>query len=113
MIAGRDALLFSFERPDVCYIGYPLRQPCLGAPATPDSALAAILGPVRAAMLQTLRQSLTVNSLAAAVHCAPTTATYHLHQLAAVGLITREKRGPSVRVSRTVRGDELVDLLSG
>jgi DNA-binding MarR family transcriptional regulator len=54
-----------------------------------------------------------VNDLAAAVHCAPTTATYHLHQLAAAGLISREKCGPSVRVSRTVRGDELVGLLSG
>ena len=112
MIAGRDALLFSFERPDVCYIGYPLPQPCPGAQATADSALATILGPVRAAILQALRQRLTVSDLAAAVHCAPTTATYHLHQLAAAGLIAREKSGPSVRVSRTARGDELVDLLS-
>jgi uncharacterized membrane protein len=54
-----------------------------------------------------------VNDLAAAVHCAPTTASYHLHQLAAVGLITREKSGPSVWVSRAARGDELVNLLSG
>ena len=113
MIAGRDALLFSFELPDVCYIGYPLPQPRPGAPATADGALATILGPVRAAMLQALRQPLTVSDLAAAVHCAPTTATYHLHQLAAAGLISREKCGPSVRVSRTARGDELVDLLSG
>jgi DNA-binding transcriptional ArsR family regulator len=112
MIAGRDALLFSFEGPDVCYIGYPLPQRCPGA-ATADGALATILGPVRAAMLRALRQPLTVSDLAVAVHCAPTTATYHLHQLASAGLITREKSGPSVRVSRTVRGDELVDLLSG
>jgi DNA-binding transcriptional ArsR family regulator len=112
MIAGRDALLFSFERPDVCYIGYPLPQPRPGAQATADSALATILGPVRAAILQALRQQLTVNDLAVAVHCAPTTATYHLHQLAAADLIAREKSGPSVRVSRTARGDELVDLLS-
>jgi DNA-binding transcriptional ArsR family regulator len=112
MIAGRDALLFSFERPDVCYIGYPLPQPRPGAQATADSALATILGPVRAAILQALRQQRTVNDLAAAVHCAPTTATYHLHQLAAADLITREKSGPSVWVSRTARGDELVELLS-
>jgi predicted MarR family transcription regulator len=46
------------------------------------------------------------------VHCAPTTATYHLHQLAAADLITREKAGSSVWVSRTARGDELVNLLS-
>jgi DNA-binding transcriptional ArsR family regulator len=112
MIAGRDALLFSFERPDVCYIGYPIPRPRLGAQVTAGSALATILGPVRAAILQALRQPLTVSDLAAAVHCAPTTATYHLHQLAAAVLITREKCGPSVRISRTARGDELVDLLS-
>jgi DNA-binding transcriptional ArsR family regulator len=112
MIAGRCGMLFSFERPDVCYIGYPLRQPRPSAPARPGSALATILGPVRAAMLQSLRQPLTVGDLAAIVHCAPTTATYHLHQLAAAGLIIREKSGPSVRVSRTARGDEMVDVLS-
>jgi DNA-binding transcriptional ArsR family regulator len=112
MIAGRDALLFSFDLPGVCYVGYPLRQPRPGALAAADSPLATVLGPVRAATLQALRQPLTVSDLSAAVHCAPTTATYHLHQLAAAGLITREKSGPSVWVSRTARGDELVDLLS-
>ena len=112
MIAGRRALLFSLERPDVCYIGYPLPAPRPGIQATADSALATILGPVRAAILQALRQSLTVGDLAASVHCAPTTATYHLHQLAAAGLITRQKSGPSVWASRTARGNELVDLLS-
>ncbi len=112
MIAGRNALLFSFELPGLCWIGYPVPQPRPGAQAAPDSALATILGPVRAAILQALRQPLTVNGLAAAVHCAPTTATYHLHQLAAADLIARERSGPSVRVSRTVRGDELVGLLS-
>jgi hypothetical protein len=112
MIAGRDAVLFSFNHPDVCFIGYPVAQPRPGSPAIADGALATILGPVRAAMLQALRQPLTVTGLAAAVHCAPTTATYHLHQLAASGLIIREKSGPSVWASRTARGDELVGLLS-
>jgi DNA-binding transcriptional ArsR family regulator len=112
MIAGRDMLLLGFERTDVCYIGYPLRQPDAGAPATANSPLAMILGPVRAAILQALRQPLTVSDLAAAVHCAPTTASYHLHQLAAAGLITRQKSGPSVWTSRTARGVDLVDLLS-
>jgi DNA-binding transcriptional ArsR family regulator len=113
MIAGRDALLFSFGLDDVCWIGYPLPRPHRGAQETAGSALATILGPVRAAILQALRQPLTVSGLAAAVHCAPTTATYHLHQLSAAGLIAREKSGPTVWVSRTGRGDELVDLLSG
>jgi DNA-binding transcriptional ArsR family regulator len=113
MIAGRDALLFSFELDDVCWIGYPVPRPRRGAQETAGSALATILGPVRAAILQVLRQPLTVSDLAAAVHCAPTTATYHLHQLAAADMITREKSGSTVWVNRTARGDELVDLLSG
>lgn len=113
MIAGYDTLLISLERPDVCYIGYPVRQPRPGTRAVADGALAMILGPLRATILQALRQPLTVGQLAAAVQCAPTTATYHLQQLAAAGMITREQCGTSVRVSRTIRGDELVALLSG
>ena len=113
MIAGRDALLISFERPDVCYIGYPVRQPGPGTQAVADGALALILGPLRATILQALRQPLTVGQLAAAVQCAPTTATYHLEHLAAAGMIIREQCGTSVRVSRTIRGDELIALLSG
>ena len=112
MIAGRDSVVASFERPDVCCIGYPVRQPRPGTQTMASNALAMILGPLRAAILRALRGPLTVGDLAAAVHCAPTTATYHLHQLAAAGMITRERRGPNVRVSRTARGDELVDLLS-
>jgi DNA-binding transcriptional ArsR family regulator len=113
MIAGRDAHMFSFELPGVCFVGYPLPNPRQDAQTTADSPLATIMGPVRAAILQALRQPLTMRDLAAAVNCAPNTATYHLHQLAATRLISREKSGTSVRVSRTARGDELVDLLSG
>jgi DNA-binding transcriptional ArsR family regulator len=113
MIAGRNAMLFSFEDDDdLCWVGYPVPQPRRGARDTADSALATILGPVRAAILQVLRQPLTVGDVAVAVHCAPTTATYHLHQLAKADLITREKSGSSVWISRTARGGELVDLLS-
>jgi len=112
MIALLDRPLVSFERPEVCFVGYPIRPPTPGTPARTDGALALILGPLRAAVLQALRHALTVNELAATVQCAPTTATYHLQQLANVGLITRERCGTSVLVTRTTRGDELVDLLS-
>jgi DNA-binding transcriptional ArsR family regulator len=113
MIAGRNAVLFSFEGDDdVCWVGYPVPQSRRGMPEKAGSALATILGPVRAAILQVLRQPLTVGDVAVAVHCAPTTATYHLHQLAKADLITREKYGSSVWISRTARGGELVDLLS-
>jgi Helix-turn-helix domain len=112
MIAGRNMVLVSFECDDVCYIGYPVRPPGPGPLTGTNGTLALILGPVRAAALRALRQPLTVGELAAAVQCAPTTATYHLHQLAKAGLVTREQRGSAVLVSRTARGDELVDLLA-
>ena len=112
MIADRGALAVSFERPGVCYIGYPIRPPAPGVQAAANGTLALILGPLRAAALQVLHHPLTVNELAAAVHCAPTTATYHLQQLATASLVTRERHGTSVRVSRTTRGDKLIDLLS-
>jgi DNA-binding transcriptional ArsR family regulator len=112
MIAGRDALLVSFEHDDVCYIGYPVRPPGPGPLAAANGALALVLGPLRAAALRALRQPLNVGELAAAVQCAPTTATYHVHHLAAAGLVSCERRGSSVLVSRSARGDELVDLLA-
>ncbi len=112
MIAGRDMALLSFECDDACFIGYPVRPPAPGSLTAANGALALVLGPVRAAALRALRQPLTVGELAATVQCAPTTATYHLHQLAKAGLVTREQRGASVLVSRTARGDELVDLLA-
>jgi DNA-binding transcriptional ArsR family regulator len=112
MIAGRDALFVDFESDDVCHIGYPVRQPGPGALTAANGTLALILGPVRAAALRALRQPLTVGELAVAVQCAPTTATYHVHLLANAGLVTCERRGSSVLVSRSVRGHELVDLLA-
>jgi len=112
MIAGRDALFVNFDADDVCYIGYPVRQPATGPSAATNGTLALILGPVRAAALRALRQPLAVGELAVAVQCAPTTATYHVHLLAAAGLVTCERHGSSVLVSRSVRGHELVDLLA-
>lgn len=75
-------------------------------------ALALILGPLRAATLRALDCPLTVGQLAAAVECPPTTATYHVNQLATAGMIIRERNGTSIWVSRTDRGDQLIDLLS-
>jgi hypothetical protein len=115
MIAGRDSLLVSFERDDVCYVGYPVRPPGPGpnaAQAATNGTLALLLGPLRAAALRALRQPLNVGELAVTVQCAPTTATYHVHNLAKAGLVACERRGSSVVVSRTARGDELVDLLA-
>jgi DNA-binding transcriptional ArsR family regulator len=111
MISGSELLLVNFEGDEACYVGYPVRQPGPGARAEANGALALVLGPLRAAAMRALRQPLTVGELAVAVQCAPTTATYHVHLLAAADLVACERRGSSVLVSRTVRGHELVDLL--
>jgi DNA-binding transcriptional ArsR family regulator len=113
MIANRDAVGVSAERPEICYIAYPIRTPAPLPQNGASQALTLILGPLRAAALEALGRPLTVGELAVAVQCAPTTITYHLHQLAKAGLITRQRRGTSVCVTRTLRGNELVDLLSG
>jgi DNA-binding transcriptional ArsR family regulator len=112
MIAGCDSKLVNFDRDDVCYVCYPVRPPGPGGQAAANGTLILVLGPLRAAALRALRQPLTVGELAVAVQCAPTTATYHVHLLAAAGLVTCERRGSSVLVSRSVRGHELVDLLA-
>ena len=96
----------------MCYVGYPVRQPEPSGQATANGTLALVLGPLRAAAMRALRQPLTVGELALAVQCAPTTATYHVHLLAGADLVTCERRGSSVLVSRSVRGHELVDLLA-
>jgi DNA-binding transcriptional ArsR family regulator len=112
MIASRSEFAVSIEHPDVCHIGYPIGPPTPARQPAASSALALILGQPRAAALQALTRPLTVAEVAAAVQCAPTTVTYHLQQLAAAGLITRERHGTSIRASRTIRGDTVIDLLS-
>jgi DNA-binding transcriptional ArsR family regulator len=114
-----DEMLVSFDLPTVAYLAYPIRRPrpVHSAPVhsapVPGDPLALVLGPARAAALRALRRPLTVSQIAAAIGCAPTTATYHIQHLTAAGLAVRERRGPNVQVSRTLRGAELVELLSG
>lgn len=115
MLAPATAMLVSYELPTVAYLAYPLRRPRPPHSSFPSPAgdpLTLILGPARAAALRALRRPLTVSQLATAIGCAPTTATYHIQHLVAAGLATRQRCGPSVQISRTLRGAELVDLLS-
>lgn len=113
MIANRDAASISGEHPEIFSIAYPVRPPGPLPRAGASQGLALILGPLRAAALEALGRPLTVGEVAAAVQCAPTTATYHLQQMAKADLISRQRHGTSIRVTRTLRGDKLVDLLSG
>ena len=46
------------------------------------------------------------------LQCAPNTVTYHCTQLESAGLIVRERRGPSVWINRTDRGQELLEVFA-
>jgi DNA-binding transcriptional ArsR family regulator len=119
-IAGGAGRLVGFDLPDVVYLAYPVPgQACLGerpvAAPTNSGAdpLAQVLGRTRAHALRALTGPISMGRLAAGLECSQRMITYHCGQLEAAGLILRERRGQSVWVSRTARGHDLVDLLSG
>lgn len=111
MLAGPDQIIVNFELPDVIYVGYPLNEAPPVNETRPDT-LALLLGPIRATAARILTQPMTMTQLAAKLHCAPSTATYHCDSLEASGLVVRNRSGQGVWVSRTARADMLIDLLS-
>ncbi|MDF2708908.1 MAG: hypothetical protein K0R62_4560 [Nonomuraea muscovyensis] len=116
MLAGRDALIVSLDNPEVVWIGYPLPgaeslwRPGV-APAVDE--LSALVGPVRAALLDMLDRPMTMSMLAARLQIAPSGLTYHCDRLSAARLIVRERRGREVWISRTERAGELLGLFRG
>lgn len=117
MLTGDRSVATNFSLPGVVWIGYPLPgigrllDGAGGTAMPPARLLSALLGPTRALVLHVLREPLTMGELAAVLRCAPSAATYHCGRLAAAGLVTRERYGREVRARRSVRGDELVDVL--
>ncbi|MGW2150029.1 hypothetical protein ACWCOT_37390 [Nonomuraea bangladeshensis] len=120
LASGFTAGMYNAQRDDYVWIGYPL--PGLGRIATrahpapppaPDSALTQVLGPIRAAILRQSSSLPSVSELARHLHLGVSTITYHCRQLAAAGLLHRERHGREVRLRLTPRGTELLDLLTG
>jgi DNA-binding transcriptional ArsR family regulator len=88
-------------------------HPRPGSDATqPDDPLALVLGPLRARTLRATGRPITAGRLATRLQCAPNTVTYHCTQLESAGLIVRERRGPSVWIIRTGRGQELLEVFA-
>lgn len=112
ILAPAHRVMVSFERPDVAYIAYPVLGPTAPLGARVEDRLELVVGQLRAAALRRLAQPSTMQALAAEIHCAASTATYHCDLLDAAGLVVRERRGSAVWVMRTPAGDALVDLLS-
>ncbi|MEU8118844.1 hypothetical protein AB0C21_09045 [Spirillospora sp. NPDC049024] len=118
LASGFSAGMYSVERDDAIWIGYPL--PGLGRiverqedPApVPDDALALVLGPVRAAILRHAGDRPSVSDLASRLAVGVSTVTYHCDHLVTAGLLRRERRGREVRLRRTDLGTSLLDLLA-
>ncbi|GAB3958348.1 hypothetical protein GCM10029978_003100 [Actinoallomurus acanthiterrae] len=114
MLSGDGALICNFDRTDAVWIGYPMPgvdRLLRGEPeSVREDALELLLGPVRAQVLGVLAQPRTMGELAALTELAPSAVTYHCERLAAIGLVQRERSGRQVRVSRTARGESLMDM---
>jgi DNA-binding transcriptional ArsR family regulator len=82
------------------------------AATQPDDPLALVLGPLRARTLRATGHPITAGRLATRLQCAPNTVTYHCTQLESAGLIVRERRGPSVWIIRTGRGQGLLEVFA-
>ena len=75
------------------------------------ASLDALLGPQRARILLHLDAgAATAGELAALLHGVPSMASHHVGALERAGLVARERAGRHVRVHRTARGTELVEL---
>ncbi|MEU6378842.1 winged helix-turn-helix domain-containing protein [Streptomyces sp. NPDC046909] len=117
IVSGNGASVFSFDRSDAVWFGYPV--PGLNslwtaqetAPAERDP-LRLVMGALRAGILRELARPCTMGALASELNCTPATVTYHCGQLEAAGLLSRERRGQHVVARRTATGGALVNLLS-
>jgi DNA-binding transcriptional ArsR family regulator len=81
-----------------------------GNGALPTSALEALLGPQRAAILQMLDRPCQAGDVARRLTLTPGGVTHHLKALEASGLIVRERDARTVVVHRTARGTVLLRL---
>lgn len=117
IVSGNGASVFSFDRSDAVWFGYPvpgLNTLWTAQEATAQrDALKLVVGSLRAGILRELARPCTMGALASALNCTPATVTYHCGQLEAAGLLSRERRGQHVVARRTTSGAALVSLLSG
>ena len=113
LMSGHRASVFSVDRPDEVWIGYPLpgvRELFGAPPPVRRTALDLVLGEMRAEILRRADGG-TAGRLARVAGCALSTLSYHADHLVAAGLLGRYRTGRAVVLRRTERGDALLDLL--
>jgi DNA-binding CsgD family transcriptional regulator len=114
MVAGPRLLVTNVDQPDWVCLAYPVT----GLGAVTESRgepradpLRELLGPNQAELLLMLATTRTMGELAIALQVGPSTITGYCRRLEGVDLLRRERRGREVRVSRTPRGDELIEVM--
>ncbi|MEV8375576.1 winged helix-turn-helix domain-containing protein [Kribbella sp. NPDC056861] len=114
LVSGATASVFNLDEPEQAWLGYPVPGLSRLGTSTPEAtdSLTLLIGPIRASILRALNRPSSMGGLADHLDAGPSTATYHCTQLAAAGLVLRQRAGREVRIQRTPRGDALVDLLS-
>jgi DNA-binding transcriptional ArsR family regulator len=117
MLASVRRGAYTFDGDTLTALWYPM--PGIGSlfeSRLPSSArsradgLVALLGQPRATLLRHLDHSATVGQLAVVLGGAASAVTYHVDALVAAGLVDRYRRGRHMLVTRTIRGDRLLDL---
>ncbi len=106
LLSGVDVSISNLDRPGQVWFGYPVPVP----ESADETGLAALLTPVRAALLRLVGTQWTMSGLAAAVGLAPATVTHQVTALVADGLVARRREGRRTLVVRTPRGTALLDL---
>ena len=113
MICGPRGLMTSEDRDDAVVIAYAARG--VGAVwqrggTDQGAALASLIGPGRARVIQALGEPTTTSGLASSLKLSAATASHHLTGLVEQGLARRERIGTAVYYSLTPRGESLLNL---
>ena len=108
VLSRLDVSISNLERDGLLWLAYPV--PAGARPAPDPGGLETLLTPIRAGMLRVLDGEWSMSRIAARSAVAPSAATHHVHALAAAGLVARRREGRRTLVSRTARGDALLDL---
>lgn len=112
-VISSDAVFIHEDEPGLLGIAYPVRGQAGSAHTRVGRVdrLGTVLGAARARLLRGLEVPMTMAALAAHLNVTPGAATRHCDLLVRGGLISRERRGQSVLVSRTDAGTALLGLL--
>jgi DNA-binding MarR family transcriptional regulator len=110
LVAGEACKGLLWDDGILGYVSYPLRSVLLRGPELPTAAPEGLLGIQRTQILRALERPTSIGTLAKMLRAVPSAATHHVNALQAAGLVERRRRGRSVLVDRTARGEALLGL---